>query len=83
MATSSTAPRTGLPASIDEGLLARLTGLIVSDGSSTYKLTEVYTGDLVCELPQSTPADVDRAYEIARVAQERVGTRGRSSAGWR
>ena len=70
MATSSTAPRAGLPASIDEGLLARLTGLIASDGSSTYKLTEVYTGDLVCELPQSTPADVDRAYEIARSAQE-------------
>ncbi len=65
MAASSTS----LPASIDDALLRRLTRMICSDGSSTYKLTEVYTGDLICELPQSSPDDVDRAYEAARAAQ--------------
>ncbi len=68
MATSSTSP-TRLPASIDDGLLKRLTRMIASDGTSTYKLTEVYTGDLLCELPQSTPEDVAVAYETARAAQ--------------
>ncbi len=60
---------TTLPASIDDALLRRLTRMVASDGSSTYKLTEVYTGDLICELPQSTPDDVAGAYEIARSAQ--------------
>jgi succinate-semialdehyde dehydrogenase / glutarate-semialdehyde dehydrogenase len=60
---------TTLPASIDDALLRRLTGMIASDGSSTSKLTEVYTGDLICELPQSTPDDVAAAYEVARSAQ--------------
>jgi succinate-semialdehyde dehydrogenase / glutarate-semialdehyde dehydrogenase len=64
-----------LPASIDDGLLPRLTRMVASDGSSTYKLTEVYTGDLICELPQSTPEDVHGAYEVARAAQ-------REWAGW-
>src|SRR5689334_10487394 len=58
-----------LPASIDEALLARLTGAIAADGASTYKLTEVYTGELICELPQSSTADIARAYDDARAAQ--------------
>jgi succinate-semialdehyde dehydrogenase/glutarate-semialdehyde dehydrogenase len=58
-----------LPASIDEALLSRLTGAISADGASTYKLTEVYTGELICELPQSSPADIAQAYDDARVAQ--------------
>ncbi|GAA1926583.1 succinic semialdehyde dehydrogenase [Nocardioides marmoribigeumensis] len=58
-----------LPVSIDDALLARLTGAIAADGASTYKLTEVYTGELICELPQSSPADIEQAYADARVAQ--------------
>jgi aldehyde dehydrogenase (NAD+)/succinate-semialdehyde dehydrogenase/glutarate-semialdehyde dehydrogenase len=65
--TSATSAR--LPASIDDALLARLTGAIAADGASTYKLTEVYTGELICELPQSSPADIEQAYADARVAQ--------------
>ena len=59
-----------LPASIDEALLSRLTGAIAADGASTYKLTEVYTGELICELPQSSEADIAQAYDVARAAQK-------------
>lgn len=58
-----------LPASITDDLLARLTGAIASSGDSTYKLTEVYTGELICELPQSSADDIAAAYADARVAQ--------------
>jgi succinate-semialdehyde dehydrogenase / glutarate-semialdehyde dehydrogenase len=47
------------------GLVARVPG---SDGG-TWKLTEVYTGELLVELPQSTPADIERAFAAARAAQ--------------
>lgn len=47
------------------GLVARVPG---SDGG-TWKLTEVYTGELLVELPQSTPADIERAFATARAAQ--------------
>src|SRR3954471_1433417 len=47
------------------GLVARVPG---SDGA-TWKLTEVYTGDLLVELPQSTPADIEQAFATARAAQ--------------
>ncbi len=58
-----------LPASIDDALLNRLTGLITASGSATHKLTEVYTGEVITALPQSTPADVERAFVDARAAQ--------------
>lgn len=48
------------------GLVARVPG---SDGG-TWKLTEVYTGELLVELPQSTPADIERAFAAARAAQQ-------------
>ena len=35
----------------------------------TWKLTEVYTGEVLVELPQSTPADIERAFATARAAQ--------------
>ena len=58
-----------LPASIDDALLSRLTGMVASTGGATYKLTEVYTGEVITALPQSTPEDVERAYVDARAAQ--------------
>jgi len=58
-----------LPASIDDALLARLTGMIASSGGGTYKLTEVYTGEVITALPQSSPEDVQKAYVDARIAQ--------------
>src|SRR6476661_1241715 len=58
-----------LPASIDDALLSRLTGMVASTGGATYKLTEVYTGEVITALPQSTPDDVEQAYVDARAAQ--------------
>jgi succinate-semialdehyde dehydrogenase/glutarate-semialdehyde dehydrogenase len=58
------------PASITDELLARLTGMIVSSGGATYKHTEVYTGEVFCVLPQSSPEDVETAFAAARGAQE-------------
>jgi len=37
---------------------------------ATWKLTEVYSGDVLVELPQSTPEDIESAFEEARKAQE-------------
>lgn len=58
-----------LPASVDDVLLDRLTALVVSSGGATHKVTEVYTGDIVAALPQSTAADVAAAYAHAREVQ--------------
>lgn len=48
-----------------EGLVARVPG----SGGATWKLTEVYTGEVLVELPQSTPEDIERAFLKARAAQ--------------
>ena len=40
-----------------------------STSGGTWKLTEVYTGEVLVELPQSTPADIEAAYAAAREAQ--------------
>lgn len=58
-----------LPATIDDRLLGRLTDRVRSSGGATYKLLEVYTGEVITALPQSTPADVEAAYDDARAAQ--------------
>lgn len=58
-----------LPSSLTPELLARLTGMVVSTSGRTYPLTEVYTGDKVLDLPQSSPEDVETAYVEARKAQ--------------
>jgi aldehyde dehydrogenase (NAD+)/succinate-semialdehyde dehydrogenase/glutarate-semialdehyde dehydrogenase len=58
-----------LPASVTPDLLAKLTGMIVSTSGRTYPLLEVYTGDKVLDLPQSSPEDVVNAYADARAAQ--------------
>ncbi len=58
-----------LPSSLTPELLDRLTGMVVSTSGRTYPLTEVYTGEKVLDLPQSSPEDVETAYADARRAQ--------------
>lgn len=57
------------PASITDAFLERLVARVPSTSGGTWKLTEVYTGDLLVELPQSTPADIEAAFATARAAQ--------------
>jgi succinate-semialdehyde dehydrogenase / glutarate-semialdehyde dehydrogenase len=57
------------PASVTDDLLRRLVARVPSSGGGTWRLTEVYTGELLVELPQSTEADIERAFAAARAAQ--------------
>ncbi|WP_298512995.1 hypothetical protein [uncultured Nocardioides sp.] len=50
------------PVSITDAFLDRLVARVPSTSGGTWKLTEVYTGEVLVELPQSTPDDVERAY---------------------
>ena len=58
-----------LPASITDELLSRLTNLVASSGGETYKMTEVYTGEVITALPQSSEKDIADAFAEARRAQ--------------
>ena len=58
------------PASITDELLDRITARVVSTGGGVWKLTEVYTGEVITALPQSTPADIETAFARAREAQQ-------------
>lgn len=58
------------PASLTDALLDKLTSMVVSTGGATYKHVEVYTGEPIVALPQSTPQDVETAYAEARKAQQ-------------
>lgn len=49
--------------------LAELTGLVTGDLGSAVPVVEVFTGKPVARLPQSSEADVDRAFARARAAQ--------------
>lgn len=57
------------PASITDAFLEKLVARVPSTSGGSWKLTEVYTGDLLVELPQSTPADIEAAFATAREAQ--------------
>ena len=57
------------PASVTDAFLDKLVARVPSTSGGTWKLTEVYTGEVLVELPQSTPEDVERAYAAARAAQ--------------
>src|SRR3954454_12040052 len=57
------------PASITDAFLSKLVARVPSTSGGTWKLTEVYTGDVLVELPQSTPADIEQAFATARAAQ--------------
>ncbi|HET8602816.1 MAG TPA: succinic semialdehyde dehydrogenase [Marmoricola sp.] len=57
------------PSAVTDEFLARLVARVPSTAGGSWKLTEVYTGDLLVELPQSTPADIEAAFAAAREAQ--------------
>ena len=57
------------PASITDAFLEKLVARVPSTSGGTWKLTEVYAGDVLVELPQSTPADIESAFATAREAQ--------------
>ncbi|HSV41274.1 MAG TPA: succinic semialdehyde dehydrogenase [Nocardioidaceae bacterium] len=59
-----------LPATITDALLTKLTGMVAASGGATYKHTEVYTGEVITALPQSSPEDIQNAYAEARAAQQ-------------
>ncbi|MFF0489463.1 succinic semialdehyde dehydrogenase [Nocardia sp. NPDC004068] len=73
METTTQGGATTLPPRITQALIDRLTAIVVAGtGGETrepYPLTEVYTGDVVGALPQSTPGDVAEAAAEARAAQ--------------
>jgi aldehyde dehydrogenase (NAD+)/succinate-semialdehyde dehydrogenase/glutarate-semialdehyde dehydrogenase len=50
------------PASVTDDFLRALVARVPSSDGGTWKLTEVYTGELLVELPQSTEADIERAF---------------------
>ena len=49
------------PASVTDAFLRQLVARVPGSSGATWKLTEVYTGDVLVELPQSTPEDIERA----------------------
>jgi succinate-semialdehyde dehydrogenase/glutarate-semialdehyde dehydrogenase len=57
------------PESITPDFLQRLVARVPSTAGGTWKLTEVYSGEVLIELPQSTPADIEAAAAAAREAQ--------------
>ncbi len=63
------------PASLTDSFLQGLVARVPSTSGGAWKLTEVYTGDLLVELPQSTPADVEQAFVTARAAQREWAAR--------
>ncbi len=67
MTSSTQAP--ARPASVTDELLDRLVARVPGRTGATWKLTEVYSGEVLVELPQSTPEDIEAAFEEARAAQ--------------
>lgn len=59
------------PASVTDAFLRELVARVPGSSGATWKLTEVYTGEVLVELPQSTPADIEAAYATARAAQRK------------
>ena len=55
------------PASTTDALLRRLVARVPGSSGATWKLAEVYTGETLVELPQSTPADIEQAFAVARI----------------
>ncbi|GAA3521801.1 succinic semialdehyde dehydrogenase [Aeromicrobium panaciterrae] len=62
------------PATLTPELLESLVKRVPGSTGNTWKLTEVYTGDLLVELPQSSESDIEQAYADARAAQEIWGS---------
>jgi succinate-semialdehyde dehydrogenase/glutarate-semialdehyde dehydrogenase len=66
---TATALRLTRPASVTDAFLRQLVARVPGSSGSTWKLTEVYTGEVLVELPQSTPTDIEKAFATARAAQ--------------
>lgn len=65
-----------LPHRITDTLIGRLTATVAASGTrEPVKLVEVYSGEVVAALPQSTPADVLDAAAAARKAQQEWASR--------
>src|SRR5690349_15106876 len=62
------------PASLTPAFLDGLVKRVPGSTGNTWKLTEVYTGDLLVELPQSSEQDVVDAVAASRTAQEIWGS---------
>ena len=54
------------PASVTDDFLRRLVSRVPGSSGATWKLTEVYTGEVITALPQSSPSDVEAAFATAR-----------------
>ncbi|QFU89498.1 succinic semialdehyde dehydrogenase [Amycolatopsis sp. YIM 10] len=59
------------PASVTDAFLRQLVARVPGSAGATWQLTEVYTGETLVELPQSTPSDIERAFTVAREAQRK------------
>jgi succinate-semialdehyde dehydrogenase/glutarate-semialdehyde dehydrogenase len=57
------------PSSLTDDFLERIVARVPSSTGATWKLTEVYTGEVLVGLPQSSPADIAEAFTRARAAQ--------------
>ena len=68
---TATSVRLTRPASVTDAFLRRLVDRVPGSGGATWPLTEVYTGEVLVELPQSTPADIEQAFATARAAQQK------------
>lgn len=68
--TSTRSPGVALPRSIDDLLRKRLTALVASSGeAASVTSSGPFTGQVITELPQCSPADVLLAADRARAAQ--------------
>ena len=59
------------PDSTTDAFLRRLIARVPGSSGATWQLTEVYTGETLVELPQSTPDDIEQAFAVARAAQRK------------
>ncbi|HET6153870.1 MAG TPA: succinic semialdehyde dehydrogenase [Marmoricola sp.] len=66
---TSTPLRVQRPASLTDELLSGLVARVPGTQTAPWPLREVYTGDVLVELPQSSPADIEQVFATARDAQ--------------
>ncbi|MVU79532.1 aldehyde dehydrogenase family protein [Nocardia sp. ET3-3] len=75
----STTSKAKLPPRVTESLIDRLTAMVTAgkagEAREPFEMIEVYTGDVVGYLPQSSPEDVKAAAEMARAAQKEWAAR--------
>jgi succinate-semialdehyde dehydrogenase/glutarate-semialdehyde dehydrogenase len=75
----SVPPASALPAHLEPAQFGRWNGLVTGSdsGAGGSRAVEVpFTGETLCEVPESTPDDVTAAVDAARDGQSRWGERG-------